>query len=90
MSNNNRIHSGKVKKIPSANVSSDRYEFISLGETEPDLGVPANNSFVLTANTDGSRTWTDPSNLFGFIVFDGGTPFNNYTVGPNFDAGGVN
>ena len=86
---NNRIQSGKVKKIPSANVSAERYEFISLGETEPDLGVPANNSYVLTSNTDGTRDWVNPSTLFGFIVFDGGTPNNNYTVGPNFDAGGV-
>jgi hypothetical protein len=86
---NNRIQSGKVKKIPSANVSAERYEFISLGETEPDLGVPANNTYVLTSNTDGTRDWVNPSNLFGFIVFDGGTPFINYTVGPNFDAGGV-
>jgi hypothetical protein len=90
MNNNIKIQSGKVKKVPSANVSADRYNFISLGETEPDLGVPANNSYVLTANTNGTREWTNPANLFGFIIFDGGTPFNNYTVGPNFDAGGVN
>jgi hypothetical protein len=90
MNSNIRIQSGKAKKVPSANVSADRYDFISLGETEPDLGVPANNSYLLTSNTNGSRTWVDPASVFGFIVLDGGTPSTSYIAGPSFDAGGVN
>ena len=52
-----KLISGRVKKIHSANVSASRYEFIRLSETEPDLGVPAANGYILTANVDGSRHW---------------------------------
>ena len=52
-----KLISGRVKKIPSANVSASRYEFIRLSETEPDLGVPAANGYILTANVDGTRRW---------------------------------
>jgi len=71
MSNNNRIHSGKVKKIPSANVSSDRYEFLSLGEAEPDLGLPEANNYVLVSDTDGNRTWTNSLDIQGLSGFSG-------------------
>lgn len=73
MSNNNRIHSGKVKKIPSANVSSDRYEFLSLGEAEPDLGVPSTNGQFLISNVDGTRSWID-ANTAGIEL---GVPTSN-------------
>ena len=52
-----KLISGRVKKTPSANVSASRYEFIRLEETEPDLGVPAANGYILTANVDGTRRW---------------------------------
>ena len=52
-----KLISGRVKKIPSANVSASRYDFIRLSETEPDLGVPAANGYILTANVDGTRHW---------------------------------
>ena len=52
-----KLISGRVKKTPSANVSASRYEFIRLSETEPDLGLPAANGYILTANVDGTRRW---------------------------------
>lgn len=52
-----RIKSGKVKKIASTAVSADRYNFIQLSETEPDLGVPAATGYVLTSDTFGTRSW---------------------------------
>jgi exosome complex RNA-binding protein Rrp4 len=55
-----KLISGRVKKIPSANVSASRYDFIKLSETEPDLGLPAGNGYVLTSNVNGLRTWILP------------------------------
>jgi hypothetical protein len=60
---NIKIQSGKVKKIPSTEVSSERYDFISLGEVEPDLGVSLANGNVLTTNTDGTRIWVSPEKI---------------------------
>jgi hypothetical protein len=45
---------------------------------------------VLVAVSEGLKWQIPSSNVSGFIIFDGGTPFNNYTAGPVFDAGGVN
>jgi len=54
-----KILSGKVKKIPSTEVSDDRYNFIQLSETEPDLGVPSSNGYVLSSDTNGNRQWVE-------------------------------
>ena len=58
-----KLISGRVKKTPSANVSASRYEFIRLSETEPDLGLPSANGYILTANVDGTRQWILPSTV---------------------------
>ena len=58
-----KILSGKVKKTPSSAVSSTRYDFIKLEETEPDLGLPAANDYVLTGKLDGSRVWVEINSL---------------------------
>ena len=58
-----KLISGRVKKTPSANVSASRYEFIRLSETEPDLGLPVANGYILTANVDGTRQWILPSTV---------------------------
>lgn len=52
--------SEKIRKIPPTEVSVDRYEFIQLSETEPDLGVPDDNSYILRSNADGFRFWSEP------------------------------
>jgi hypothetical protein len=51
------LKSGKVKKTPPTEVNSDRYNYISLPETEPDLGVPADENYVLTSSMQGTRSW---------------------------------
>jgi hypothetical protein len=58
-----KLISGRVKKVGSANVSSTRYDYIKLSETEPDLGLPAANGYVLSANTDGTRRWVLPISI---------------------------
>lgn len=52
-----KLQSGKVKKTPSSEVSSTRYDFIELAETEPDLGLPSTSGQVLSSDTSGNRTW---------------------------------
>jgi hypothetical protein len=56
-----KLISGRIKKTPSANVSASRYDFIKLSETEPDLGLPAANGYVLSGNVDGRRAWILPT-----------------------------
>lgn len=56
-----KILSGKVKKIPPTEVSAGRYDFIQLSETEPDLGTPSTNGYVLTSDTAGNRSWVEPA-----------------------------
>jgi hypothetical protein len=50
--------SKRVKKIPSTEVDQDRYTFLSLQDSEPDLGVPAQNGNFLVSTTAGNRAWT--------------------------------
>jgi hypothetical protein len=53
-----KLISGRVPKIPSANVRADRYDFIELSETEPDLGLPSQLGQVFTSDLSGFRRWT--------------------------------
>ena len=56
-----QLLSGKVKVVRPSEVSEDRYEFLRLGEAEPNLGVPESGSidsgsFALVASdADGNR-----------------------------------
>lgn len=56
-----RLISGKVKKVAPTDVSADRYDFIQLSETEPDLGVPVASGYVLASTTAGVRSWVQQS-----------------------------
>jgi hypothetical protein len=53
--------SGRVKKTPPNQVSADRYDWITLQEAEPDLGLPNVSGAVLLSADDGTRSWS--SNL---------------------------
>ena len=57
--------SGKIKKTPPSQVSPERYDFIELAETEPDLGVPSTDGYVLASTTDGIRQWVNPAAIGG-------------------------
>jgi hypothetical protein len=54
-----RLLSGRVKKVPATQADPDRYDFLELSQTEPDLGVPATNGQVLASTTTGTRSWVD-------------------------------
>jgi hypothetical protein len=58
-----KLVSGKVKKTPPTQVSADRYNFISLDQVEPDLGVPDTSGKVLSSTTAGVRSWINPTSL---------------------------
>ena len=57
--------SGKVKKTPPSQVSDTRYDFIELAETEPDLGTPTTDGYLLASAADGTRSWVDPTTIGG-------------------------
>lgn len=63
MSNGIGLLSKRVKKIPSTQVSDDRYTFLDLNNAEPDLGVPAAEEYVLTSDTLGNRSWVPQTGL---------------------------
>lgn len=63
MPNINRL-SGKVAKTPSTEADPDRYEFLDLGNAEPDLGVPTMDNAISTSTTTGERAWVNLSSDF--------------------------
>jgi hypothetical protein len=84
--------SGKVQKTPPGQVSADRYDFIELAETEPDLGVPSTAGAVLTSSVLGVRSWSQLSYVHAQAVANS-TWFVPHNLGfyPNItvqDSGG--
>jgi hypothetical protein len=63
MVNINRL-SGKVAKVPSTQSDPDRYQYIDLSNTEPDLGVPTMSNAISTSSTTGQRVWVNLSSNF--------------------------
>ena len=98
-----KLISGRVHKVPSANVSADRYEFIELSETEPDLGLPSQLGQVFTSDLAGFRRWTkldtanvieSPGNLYytdnrvvANIANLSINAFYDVIIGPNLTTG---
>jgi len=52
-----KLLSGKVKVTPYSGLSTSRYEFIQLSETEPNAGLPSVDGHVLASDTNGNRFW---------------------------------
>ena len=77
--------SKRVKKTPQSGITSDRYEFLSLNQAEPDLGDPLvgpssvgakpvgiSSLYFLASTGDGSRYWTSKANIIaGGVVQPG-------------------
>ena len=71
-----RLLSGKVKVTPYAGLSTDRYEFIQLSETEPNAGLPSVDGYVLASDTNGNRFWRSApgaSAINGLTIKDEGS-----------------
>jgi hypothetical protein len=60
--NNTNLLSGRAQLVPYANLTADRYQFLSLNQAEPSLGAGAANS-VLTLGTSNTRVWTANLNI---------------------------
>ena len=54
-----RLLSGKVKKLTGTRLDGTRYEYLALGQAEPDLGAPTNDGSVLISLTTGTRIWSN-------------------------------
>ena len=52
-----RLLSGRVGLTSASGLTTDRYSFISLEQTEPNLGNPSNNNYVLYSDVNGLRYW---------------------------------
>lgn len=55
--------SGKTKVTPVEELLSSRYEFVSLKETQPALGIPEVDNSVLVARLDGTTSWISQDSL---------------------------
>ena len=63
----NNLISGRAPVVPYGNLTADRYQFLSLGQAEPNLGPGANNS-VLVITTSNTRAWTQDLNITSVSV----------------------
>jgi len=55
-----KLLSDRVEKIPPSLVSSSRYEFLSIGEAEPDFGIPPVSPGIISSDLLGVRKWITP------------------------------
>lgn len=73
--------SDRVRKIPSTEVDPERYEFLSLENAEPDLGVPSSDGLILKSLADGTRYWDDDLSVNSDDSLNGdGTVENPFSV----------
>jgi len=98
-----KLLSGKVGVTSYAGLSTTRQQttgfpgFLGLEETEPNLGLPTNNDYVLYGNVDGKRYWDVPSGspsgtASGLTVEDEGiapTGFGGSVTRFNFVGNGI-
>lgn len=90
-----RLLSGRVGLTSAAGLTTDRYSFISLEQTEPNLGNPSNNNYVLYSDVNGLRYWgpnVPAGSINGITVEDEGvTPvgFAGSITVINFVGAGV-
>lgn len=62
---------GKIRVNDPANASPDRYEYLTLENAEPNLGLPAGDRYFLRGDTNGNRYWTEfSSNTAALIRYD--------------------
>jgi hypothetical protein len=64
--NNGSLVSGRVPVTDYANLTADRYQFLSVAQAEPNLGPGANNT-VLVITTNNTRSWSNSLTLTGNV-----------------------
>ena len=50
-----RLLSNRVKKNTGNELATERYEYLSLENAEPDFGFPSSNDALIGSNSDGTR-----------------------------------
>lgn len=55
-----KLLSGRVAKVTGSNLDSDRSEYISLGNAEPDFGLPDSDNGILSSLSNGTRQFLYP------------------------------
>ena len=76
--------SGKVRTA-TGNVSADRYNFLQLSETEPNLGLPGALGYYLRGDPNGTRYWSpldaNATSLvrYDYVTANATTTFDNTT-----------
>jgi hypothetical protein len=78
--NTTKLLSGRSPVVSYANLSTTRYEFLALGEAEPNLGAGADNS-ILTISTNNTRVWSNSITLSSVSVSGNITGGNLLTSG---------
>jgi hypothetical protein len=76
MANPPKLLSGRVPVVPLDQLSNTRYQFLGLGEAEPNLGNGVANS-VLTIQSDGTRVWAN-SLVLNTANFSGNVGANTF------------
>jgi len=66
-----RTLSGRVKRTDPTQLDSGRFEYLTLDQAEPGLGVPESDGAVLISNTDGTRSFTNELIIKG-LAFQSG------------------
>ena len=61
--NSIRLLSGRVPVTDLANLTADRYQFLSVTQAEPNLGNGYSSTDVLTLGTNGVRVWANALNV---------------------------
>ena len=59
--NTTKLLSGRAQVVPYANLTATRYEFLALGEAEPNLGTSGLGN-ILTIGPGNTRVWTNTIN----------------------------
>jgi hypothetical protein len=91
--NQTNLLSGRVPVTDYANLTADRYQFLSVNQAEPNLG-PGANSTILTITTNNTRVWSNSFSVTGNIggnyiygngafltgVQTSGSPVTNQTI----------
>jgi len=67
MTQKSRLISGRVPVTSPTLVTSDRYQWLSLDQAEPNLGVGSNNA-ILSTTISGQRTWTTTPSVSNISV----------------------
>jgi hypothetical protein len=78
--NTTKLLSGRSAVVDYGNLTADRYQFLALGQAEPNLGAGADNS-ILTISTNNTRVWTNSITLSSVSVSGNITGGNLLTSG---------